>query len=390
MSEKDSLSNSQGAMRIGIAIAVVACILVAYKVYASHAASSKLKDDTEALSIVSVATTKPKSDIGESELELPGSVQANYEAPIYARTSGYLKKWYVDIGTPVKAGQVLAEIEAPELDQQLRAAQADRASSEAGQRIAASTAQRWQGLRETGAVSKQDVDEKVSAAEASNAALQAAQANLQRLRELSSFKKIVAPFDGVITARNTDVGQLIVAGSNSGPELFRIADTRQLRLYVRVPQSYAAELMKPDITAQVRFPDRPGATYTAKLDRTANAIDSASRTMLAQLLVENTKSELLTGAYAEVTFKLPAAPATSLRLPANVLLFRGDGLRVATVDGNNKVVMKPIELGRDYGAEVEVIHGLSAEDNVIVSPPDSIMESSPVRIVKPDNASAKS
>jgi RND family efflux transporter MFP subunit len=378
-----------GAIRWSVALGVVALALVAWKVYASQNARSKLRDDTEAQAIITVATTHPKSESGASELSLPGSVQANYEAPIYARTSGYLKKWYIDIGTPVKAGQVLAEIDAPEVDQQLRQAQADRASAEANQRIAHSTAERWRGLRETGAVSKQDVDERTSAAEAGEAALQAAQANLQRLRELQSFKKIVAPFDGVITARNTDVGQLIVAGSNSGPELFRIADTRSLRLYVRVPQSYAAQL-QPDITAEVRFPDRPGATYTARLDRTSNAIDSTSRTMLAQLIVDNIKNELLPGSYAEVKFKLPGSVGGTLRLPANVLLFRADGLSVATVNKDNQVQMKPIELGRDFGAEVEVIHGLTAEDNVILSPPDSIMESSPVRIVKADQASQKS
>jgi RND family efflux transporter MFP subunit len=385
------MNNSKGAIRWGVAVGVTMLALVAWKVYASQNARSKLREDTEAQAIITVATTTPKSDSGASELTLPGSVQATFEAPIYARTSGYLKKWYTDIGTPVKAGQVLAEIDAPELDQQLRAAQADRASAEANQRIAQSTANRWKGLRETGAVSKQDVDEKTSASEASNAALQAAQANLQRLRELSSFKKIVAPFDGVITARNTDVGQLIVAGSNSGPELFRIADNRQLRLYVRVPQSYAAQL-RPDITAEVRFPDRPGNTYTARLASTSNAIDSTSRTMLAQLLVDNVKNELLPGSYAEVKFKLPGAEGaggTSLRLPANVLLFRADGLSVATVNKDNRVQMKPIELGRDYGAEVEVIHGLTAEDKVILSPPDSIMEASPVRIVKADNNASK-
>jgi RND family efflux transporter MFP subunit len=389
MSEKNSPSNSQGAIRWSVAIGVVVLALVAWKVYASQNARTKLKSDTEAQAIITVATTKPKSDASASELSLPGSVQANYEAPIYARTSGYLKKWYVDIGTPVKAGQVLAEIDAPEVDQQLRAAQADRASADANQRIAQSTADRWKGLRETGAVSKQDVDERTSAAEAGAAALQAAQANLQRLRELQSFKKIVAPFDGVITARNTDVGQLIVAGSNSGPELFRIADNRQLRVYVRVPQSYAAQL-QPDIEAEVRFPDRPGDVYPARLDRTANAIDSGTRTMLAQLIVDNVKKELLSGSYAEVKFKLPHATSSALRLPANVLLFRADGLSVATVNKDNRVQMKSIELGRDYGAEVEVIRGLTADDNVILSPPDSIMEASPVRIVKAEIASAKS
>jgi len=373
----------RGVARVGAAIGVLAVALVAWGIFASQRAGAKLKETTEAQAVVTVATIKPQTQSTGAEISLPGSVQANFDAPIYARTSGYLKRWYVDIGARVKAGQLLAEIDAPEVDQQLRQAQADLANAQANQKIAGITADRWRGLRDTDSVSKQEADEKISLAATGEAQMQAAQANLQRLRELSGFKKIVAPFDGVVTARNTDVGQLINAGSGSGPELFRIADMRQLRLYVRVPQAYAA-MMQPDIMADVQFPDRPGVTYEARLDRTSSSIDSSSRTLLAQLIVDNTKNELLPGAYADVRFKLPAsADGASLKLPANVLLFRGNGLHVATVDAQNHVVMKEVTIGRDYGSDVEIIHGLTPDDNVILSPPDSLTDRAPVRVAQP-------
>jgi RND family efflux transporter MFP subunit len=321
---------------------------------------------------------QPTASAGDIDLTLPGNVQALYEAPIYARTNGYLKRWFVDIGTPVKAGQVLAEIEAPEVDQQLRAAEAELANAQASQKIARITADRWRDLRDSDSVSQQEADEKISSADVSDAAVKAAQANVQRLRELSRFEKIVAPFDGVITARNTDVGALINSGSSEGAELFRIADMRSLRLYVRVPQNYAAST-RVGLAAEVRFPDRPGETYSATLERTSGAIDEASRTLLVQLAVDNAKGELLPGAYAEVHFKVPPGEAASVRIPANALLFRGDGLSVATF-ADGKVVMKPVTVGRDFGTEIEVVDGLTAQDQVIVSPPDSITDATRVRI----------
>jgi RND family efflux transporter MFP subunit len=377
-----SPGRSLGIAKIGAVAGVVAVAVVVWGVLASQRAEAELKTNTESNALITVATTKPVSQGGEAaELSLPGNVQANTDAPIYARTSGYLKRWLVDIGTPVKAGQLLAEIDAPEVDQQLRQAQADLADAQAGQEIAKVTADRWRGLQETDSVSKQQADEKISLAATTEAKMQAAQANLQRLRELSGFKRIVAPFDGVVTARNTDVGQLITAGGGSAPELFRIADTRQLRLYVHVPQAYAAA-MQPNLVAEVQFPDRPGFVYKAKLERTSNALDT-SRTLLAQLIVDNAKNELLPGAYAEVTFKLPAGAATAFKLPANTLLFRGDGLQVATVDSTSHVVLKPVTLGRDYGTDIEIVHGLGADDNVILSPPDSLTDKAEVRVSQP-------
>lgn len=369
--------------RAGAVLGVVALVILVWSGFSSHRAAAKLRESTEAAAVVTVATTKPAAQAQLSELILPGNIQANYEAPIYARTSGYLKRWLVDIGTPVKAGQLLGEIESPEVDSQLRQAQADLATAEANQKIAGLTAQRWRDLRASDSVSKQEADEKISLAASGDAQMQAARANVQRLRELSGFEKIVAPFDGVVTARNTDIGQLIAAGNNTGPELFRVADMRRLRLYVRVPQTYAAA-MKPGLEAELLFPDRPGKTYTAKVDSTSSAIDTSTRTLLAQLVIDNKNGELLPGAYTEVHFKLPpGAGVNSYKLPANVLLFRSDGMHVGVVDANSKVVLKRVTVGRDYGSDIEIVQGLDANDDVILSPPDSLADGVTVRVATP-------
>jgi len=379
-------SGKSGERQLGRAalfVGIAAVIVIAWVGISRHHAAAQLNEVTEQEAVINVTTTKPTGQPGLGDLVLPGNVQANYEAPIYARTSGYLKRWLVDIGTKVKAGQLLGEIESPEVDQQLRQAEADLATAEANQKIADLTAQRWKNLRESDSVSKQEADEKIASAASGDAQMQAARANVARLRELSGFEKVVAPFDGVVTARNTDIGQLIAAGENTGPALFRVADTHRLRMYVTVPQTYAAA-MKAGLTAELVFPDRPGKTYTATLDSTSSAIDQSTRTLLAQLIIDNKNGELLPGAYAEVHFKLPAADAgQSFKLPANVLLFRSDGLHVGTVDANNHVVLKPVEIGRDYGSDIEIVHGLSAEDNVIVSPPDSLKDGIAVRVATP-------
>jgi RND family efflux transporter MFP subunit len=367
---------------LGAAAVLIAIGALAWSVYAHHRAEAKLSEATEAQALIAVATTRPEPLGSSAELVLPGNLQANYEAPIYARTSGYLKRWLVDIGTPVREGELLAVIESPEVDQQLREAEANLATAEANQRIADVTAERWRHLRATDSVSKQEADEKVSAAAASDAGVQSAQANVLRLRELTGFERIVAPFDGVITARETDIGQLINAGSGTGPELFRIADMRRLRLYVRVPQNYAAA-MHQGLTAELHFPERPGKTYAARLATTSSAIDTATRTLMVELFVDNRSGELLPGAYTEVHFELPpGAGGQSFELPANVLLFRGDGLHVATVDARDHVVMKPVTIGRDFGSAIEIVSGVSQNDDVILSPPDSLTEGAAVRVVK--------
>jgi len=376
-------STARTLVRGGAVAAALALVVVVWSVVSSYSASARLKEATEAQSIVTVATVNPQPLTEISDLILPGNLQANYEAPIYARTSGYLKRWLVDIGTPVKAGQLLGEIESPEVDSQLRQAQADLVTAQANQKIASVTAERWRNLRASDSVSKQEADEKISVAASNDAQVQAARANVQRLQQLSGFEKITAPFDGVVTARNTDIGQLIAAGNNTGPELFRVADMRRLRLYVRVPQTYAA-MMKQGLTAELVFPDRPGRLYTAKLDSTSSAIDQATRTLLAQLSVDNSNNELFPGAYTEVHFKLPAgATSDAYKVPANVLLFRGDGMHVATVDEKGQVVLKQVTIGRDYGSDIEIIQGLAADDKVILSPPDSLTDGVNVRVASP-------
>ena len=373
-----------GFARMGAVIAVVAIGFVVWSIISAHRAAANLATATDEAAIATVSTTHPKpSDPTGSELVLPGTVQANIDAPIYARTSGYLKRWLVDIGARVKAGQLLAEIDTPEVQQLLSQAQADVATADANQKIAAVTAERWESLRKTDSVSKQDADEKASLADSSKAQLDSARANFARLRDLNGFQRIVAPFDGIITARETDVGRLIAAGGGTGPELFRISDERSLRLYVRVPQAFAPQ-MGPSTTAQVSFPDRPGRTFTARMDSTANAIDPTTNTLLVQLKVDNANGELLPGAYADVHFKVsPGALGLSLLLPANTLLFRSDGIHVATVDASDHVVLKPIIIGRDYGSAIEVVHGLTPQDTVILSPPDSMIDHDPVRVKAP-------
>ena len=387
-----SAQRQRGIARAGVVIGIVALLLVGWGLFSRQRASASLKQNTEEQIALAVQTVQPQPSTDDIELVLPGNVQAQSEAPIYARTDGYLRRWLVDIGTPVKAGQVLAEIDAPELDQQLRAAEAELANVQANQKIAQVTADRWRDLRASDSVSQQEADEKIATAAASDAALQASRAELQRLRELTGFKKIVAPFDGVITARSTDLGRLIGAGNSSGGELFRIADMRSLRLYVSVPQLYAAGI-RPGVAAEVRFPDRPGLEVEARVASTSGSLDAVSRTLLTQLAVDNSQGLLLPGGYAEVHFKLPANATTlALLVPANSLLSRGQGLRIATVGADQKVVMKAVRLGRDLGTQIEIISGLAASDQVIIAPPDSIGDGVQVRVVPPgaDQPAAKS
>ncbi|HUN76070.1 MAG TPA: efflux RND transporter periplasmic adaptor subunit [Steroidobacteraceae bacterium] len=382
LAPEQALHAASRTKRIGIAVGLVLCAALAWFVYSHHRAAAQLSRATEAQSLVDVATTRPAPLGSSSDLVLPGNLLANYQAPIYARTSGYLRRWLTDIGTRVRKGQLLAQIESPEVDQQLRQAQANLANAEANQKLADVTAERWRHLRETDSVSKQEADEKISAAEASDAQVQAARANVLRLRELTGFEQIVAPFDGVITQRETDIGQLINAGSGTGPELFRIADMSRLRLYVRVPQNYAAA-MREGLPAELHLPDRPGRTYVARVATTSSAIDTATRTLMVELLVDNRNGELLPGAYTEVHFELPpGSGGQSFELPANVLLFRGDGLHVAAVDAHDRVIMKPVTIGRDFGSAIEITTGVSANDDVILSPPDSLTQGALVRVVR--------
>jgi RND family efflux transporter MFP subunit len=350
-------------------------------------ARSALGKDTAESAIPTVVTvTAERSTLGE-ELVLPGAVQAFIEAPIYARTSGYLKSWNTDIGTQVTKGQVLAEIETPEVDQQLTQALADLATARANETLSNSTNARWQGLLATESVSKQDAEEKSGDAAAKKAAADSAGANVARLRDLESFKRVAAPFTGVITARNTDIGALINAGQSAGSELFRIADTRKLRVYVRVPETFAA-VTKPGLEADLRFAEHANKSFTARVVRTSNALDPVVRTLQVELELDNASGEIFPGAYAEVHFKIPAG-AETLRLPANTVLFRAAGLQVATLDSQQRVTLKSIVQGRDFGNTIEVLSGLAPNELVVLNPPDSITDGVQVRIAAPAAAPAQ-
>lgn len=349
------------------------------------ARSELLKQNADAATPTVTTTTAEPSAAGE-ELILPGAVQAFIEAPIYARTSGYLKSWETDIGARVTKGQLLAQIETPEVDQQLTQAQADLATARANENLSKSTNARWQGLLATQSVSKQDADEKAGDAAAKTAAADSAAANVARLRDLESFKRVVAPFTGVITARNTDVGALINAGQSTGTELFRIADTHMLRIYVRVPEPFAS-VTQPGLEAALHFTEHPDRAFPAKIVRTSNSLDPALRTLQVELQLDNANGEIFPGAYAEVHFKLPPN-AQSLRLPANTVLFRSAGLQVATLDSQQRVKLKSIVQGRDFGNSIEVLSGLAPHETVVLNPPDSIADGVHVRIAVPDAAQA--
>jgi RND family efflux transporter MFP subunit len=362
-----------------VAFLVVVAVIVAAGIIPRQRARAALRQETDAMAIPTVLVAHPKKAPAAEEIVLPANVQAFTDAPIYARTNGYLKKWYADIGTRVKAGQLLAEIDTPEVDQQLRQARADLNTAEANLHLSQITADRYAGLLKTDSVSKQDADNAAGDYEAKKAIVKSGEANVQRLTELLSFQKIYAPFDGVITARNTDIGQLIDSGSSGGPgrELFHIASVKKLRAYVNVPQDYSRNA-KPGLVADLTFPDLPGKRIPGKLVSTSDAIDPSSRTLLVQFEVDNANGELLPGAYAALHLKLPAGTSSYI-VPATSLMFRSEGLRLATVN-DNKAALLPVTVGRDFGTEVEIISGLTGNELIILNPLDSLLPGQQVRI----------
>ena len=369
------------AILAGAGIALVVAVLI-LGIQPRIEAREALKKQTLDLNVPTVSVMRPKRGSPTRELVLPGNMQAFVDTPIYARTSGYLKRWTADIGAHVKAGALLAEIDTPEVDDQLQQARADLATAEANYRLAEKTATRWQELLKTGVVSKQMADQTYGDMEAKKAALESARFNVARLEKLHSFKKIFAPYDGVITARNTDVGALIDAGSGSaaGKELFHIADTRKLRVYVNIPQAYWREA-GPGVEAELTLDEYPGRRFKGTLVRSTQTIDAASRTLLAEVDVANPTGELLSGAYAQVHLKLPAANMI-LVVPVNALIFRSEGVQVAVVQPDQRVGLKNIVLGRDLGTEVEVASGLEEGEAVILNPSDSLAAGTQVRVVK--------
>ena len=363
-------------------VILIVVAVASYGIYSRLHHSDRLETATKESAMPSVVVIKAEAGPAVEEVVLPGTVQAWHDAPIYARTNGYLKKWYYDIGSFVKAGTVLAEIDAPEVDAQLQQAQADLKLAEANNQLAQTTAQRWRELLQVKAVSPQEADEKISDAAAKAAGYASAHANVKRLQELSGFKRVVAPFDGTITARNTDTGALINAGTGTAAqELFHIAQADQLRIYVQVPQNYA-QAITPDLTAELHFSEHPGQLFIAKLARNAKALDPVSRSLLIELNADNPDAVLLAGGYAEVHLKLPST-SNNVHLPVNTLVFRADGLQVATVDENGNAQLKPIKIARDYGNYVEINDGITAGETIIVNPPDSLISGQPVNIVQP-------
>ncbi len=367
---------------LGLAIAViVVAALLASGIWSRVRARSVLNTETVEAALTAVSVVSPQRTTPADEIILPGNVQPYISSPIYARTNGYLKKWYFDIGARVKQGQLLAVIETPEVDQQLQQARSNLLTAQANLELASITKTRYQGLLKSNAVSQQDVDNAVGTYNANKAIVEADQAAVQQYSALVSFEKVYAPFDGVITARNTDIGDLINSGSSSNvkTDLFHIAQPGKLRVYVNVPEEYSRGI-KVGMTADLTLAEFPGQKFQGKVVRTADDINLTTRTLLTEIDVDNPTGTLLTGSYAEVHLAVPTQGSTFL-IPVNTLLFRTEGLKVAVVrDG--KVVLTAVTPGHDFGDQIEVVSGLKSGDQVIINPPDSIVSGQEVQIVQ--------
>jgi RND family efflux transporter MFP subunit len=366
--------------------AVAIAIVVAFGIYSRVAASTRLAQETDLAATPTVNVVRPQPAKRGDNIVLPGNTQAFIDSPIYARTNGYLKKWYVDIGARVKQGQLLAEIETPELDQQLRQARADLATSEANYNLSQITAARNENLLKTHSVSTQERDNAVNGNAANKATVESNQANVARLEQLQAFEKVYAPFDGIITARSTDIGALIDAGANAPKELFHIASIHTLRVYIAVPEVYSAAA-HTGAPAELTLDEFPKEIFHGTVVRNANAIDASSRTLLVEVDVDNKKDVLMPGAYVQVRLKSPG-DGGSLTIPANTLIFRREGLQVAVVrDGKAQLVS--VTPGHDYGDSMEILAGLNGEDQVIVSPADSLANGTPVQVASAANGGGK-
>jgi RND family efflux transporter MFP subunit len=361
------------------ALALLAAIgVVMWGVSTRTRALGVVAQETREMAVPVVAVVAPAHGAPQEAIVLPGTIQAFTDAPIYARTNGYLKRWYADIGARVQAGQLLAEIDTPELDQQLQQARADLSTAQANARLAQTTAERYRDLIKSDSVSRQDLDNANGNLEARQAAVESASANVKRLEQLHAFRRIEAPFAGVVTARNTDIGALIDSGSNA-KELFHVAAVHKLRVFVNVPEVYS-RAATAGLSADLTLKEFPGRRFTGTLARTSSSIDVASRTLLTEIDVDNSRNELLPGSYAEVHIKLPTA-ATTLELPVDALIFKGDGLQVAIVDAHDRIALAPVTSGRDFGDRVEILSGLTGTERVVTNPPDSLSPGQTVRVV---------
>lgn len=374
--------SKRGLRLAGIVIATILAAIVVIGLVTRATQANSLKTWTQEQAVPTVSVVMPEPGKAGPVLDLPGQLQAYTRAPIYAQVSGYLKTWKTDIGTPVKAGELLGEISTPELDQQLQQARADLASTKANADLAAVTAKRWQAMLSSDSVAQQDVDQRTADYAAKLAQMKAAQANVDRLQAAKAFARIVAPFDGVVTARDTDVGALINAGGGTGPELFVVSDIHKLRVYVQVPQRYGPSV-RPGSSAVLMVPEYPGRQFHAQVVATSNAVNTTSGTTLVQLQVDNAGNPLMPGAFAHVRFNLPV-DTSALRVPASSLIFDKAGLRVATVAAGDKVAFKKVSILFDYGKTVEIGSGLSAGDRVIDSPPDGIKDGDVVKLATDD------
>jgi RND family efflux transporter MFP subunit len=378
---KPAPPRSRRSLKLFGAVALIAAAaLAAYGIVARQNSEKSLAEWTRRSSVVTVQTVSPRPADAPETLKLPGDVQAFYEAPIYARVSGYVQSWSKDIGAHVKAGQALALIDTPDLDQEMAQARADLASADANAQLADLTAKRWHALLASNAVSVQSADEKAGAAQAGRAAVNAGQAKVDRLRAMQSFKRLTAPFDGVVTARNTDVGALINAGSGAAVPLFKVADMHEMRVYVHVPQAFASQL-KPGLQASLVEPQYPGERFPATLATTSQSVAVDSRTVLVELSAANPDGKLWPGTYAEVSFELPADPGV-LRVPSSALIFRSKGAELATVGPDGKIVMKPVTVGKNLGRTIEVISGVLASDRVVAAPPDTLEDGDAVDVAR--------
>ncbi|HEY2040705.1 MAG TPA: efflux RND transporter periplasmic adaptor subunit [Edaphobacter sp.] len=377
--EKTPKEGPGGGRTIGILFALVLLMGILYGLHIRTTHEKELTRATDEAAILTVNVVHPLSGSVAQDLILPGNVQAFTETPIYSRTNGYLKKWYFDIGSHVRRGQLLAEIETPEVDQQLQQSRAELERIQANMELAGVTSNRWQNLLAKHAVSQQEADQARSNYIAAQAAVDASKANVRRLEQLQSYEKIIAPFDGVITARNTDIGDLINAGSGStNPrELFHLAATGKLRVYVAVPEVYADSIHTGD-KANLTQDSNPDAKIPGTIVRNANAIDHATRTLNVEVDIDNKDNKLLPGAYVFVHFHLPAG-ANTVTVPSNTLLFRAEGLRAGRVR-NDHVELVPVTIGHDYGGTVEVTSGLTSSDEVVLDPSDSLTNGLEVRV----------
>ena len=379
----------------GLVAGIVAVLVVVTGIRAREDSDTKLKEWTDNQAVPTVAVILPDGKVLNATLDLPGRLEAYYRAPIFARVSGYLKSWNADIGARVTAGQVIAEIEAPDLDQQLLQARADLASAEASAKLSEATLNRRRTLIASNFVSMQEIDERTADLSNKNGTVKADQANVERLEALAGYKKITVPFDGIVTSRDTDVGALINAGGNSGPAMFVVSDIRKLRVYVNVPQSYVPAI-KIGAKAIITVPDYPNRTFPATVEASSQSVDVGSGTTRMQLGFDNSSGELMPGAYANVRMSL-VRDGLPLHIPASALIFNQNGLRVATVGPDDKVLFKTVTIARDLGKDIELASGISPDDRIIVAPPDGIADGDQVHVVgsgaatkaKPEKVSEK-